>query len=128
MLLGQNADMRPHLLRLLDHIEPGDTGPARCRRKNRGHHADTGGLARTVRPQQCQDGPGVYVQADPVYCTKIIEVFAEFFNFDHKSSDLLADINSLRADKIESPPSFLGEMGMFLNYRTIIACPGSVSA
>src|SRR5512144_1750659 len=55
-VLPRQADQPAHLVRVAQHVDPGDLCPAGVRAQQRGEHPHGGGLAGAVRPEDPEHG------------------------------------------------------------------------
>ena len=80
--LRNDPDRAPHAVGLLHHVESVDDRGPRRRRQQRHEHADQGGLARAVRPEQPEDLALLDAKGDAVDGREVAELLDKVVDVD----------------------------------------------
>jgi hypothetical protein len=91
-VLSRHADVALNGGRLPDHVVTGDPGPAAVGPGQRGQNPDSGGLARPVRPEYAEDGPGRDLEVDAAQGDGLAVPLGQPFGLDHQRAHWRLDL------------------------------------
>ena len=84
-VLAGEADARPHLLRVLAHVDAEHPGGAAVGLEQRGEHAHDGGLARAVGPEQPEHAALGDLERDALDRLEVAEALHQAVGHDRRS-------------------------------------------